>query len=207
MAVNERLTGNLTVDGTVTQGGVAVQPTLVSGANIKTINGSSVLGSGNLAVSGDTKFKATSSVQGTSINGILTGISSSVFIPSGTLTTNTVFDILLAARKQAGTGTVQAQIYLNSTNSLTGATLWAIGLNYTSTNWNGKMFRSWFMNGNTIVTNVIPSALSNTDISTPSTPTSYNYNPVTDNLYIIFAMANLSADNISYTNGYKVLCY
>jgi hypothetical protein len=50
MAVNERLTGNLTVDGTVTQGGVAVQPALVSGANIKTINSTSVLGSGNIAV-------------------------------------------------------------------------------------------------------------------------------------------------------------
>jgi hypothetical protein len=47
MAVNERLTGNLTVDGTITQAGIAVQPTLVSGTNIKTINGSSVLGSGD----------------------------------------------------------------------------------------------------------------------------------------------------------------
>jgi hypothetical protein len=33
-------------------GDVAVQPTLVSGTNIKTINGNSVLGSGNLAISG-----------------------------------------------------------------------------------------------------------------------------------------------------------
>jgi hypothetical protein len=36
----------------VGSGDVAVQPTLVSGTNIKTINGSSVLGSGNLVVSG-----------------------------------------------------------------------------------------------------------------------------------------------------------
>jgi hypothetical protein len=33
-------------------GGLSVQPTLVSGTNIKTINGSSVLGSGNLTISG-----------------------------------------------------------------------------------------------------------------------------------------------------------
>ena len=33
-------------------GDIAVQPTLVSGTNIKTINGSSVLGSGNLSISG-----------------------------------------------------------------------------------------------------------------------------------------------------------
>jgi len=46
--VNERLTGNLTVDGTITQGGNAVQEQLVSGTNIKTINGTSVLGSGDI---------------------------------------------------------------------------------------------------------------------------------------------------------------
>lgn len=50
MAVNERLNGNLTVDGTITQGGNTVQPVLVSGTNIKTINSTSVLGSGNIAV-------------------------------------------------------------------------------------------------------------------------------------------------------------
>lgn len=183
------------------------QESLVSGVNIKTINGSSIVGSGNLVVSGDTKFKAISSTQGASINGITTAISSSVFIPSGTLTTNSMIDVLLAARRQAGAGTVQAQIYLNSTNSLTGATLWAIGLNFTSNNWNGKIIRSWFFNGNTLVTNVPPSALANLDISTPNTPSSYTYNPATTDLYIMFAMANLSADNISYTNGYKILCY
>lgn len=49
MAVNERLTGNLTVGGTITQNGVAVQPVLVSGTNIKTINSTSLLGSGNIS--------------------------------------------------------------------------------------------------------------------------------------------------------------
>ena len=52
MAVNERLTGNLTVDGTITQAGVSVQPILVSGTNIKTINSSSILGSGDLVIGG-----------------------------------------------------------------------------------------------------------------------------------------------------------
>lgn len=49
MPVNERLTGNLTVDGTITQGGNAVQQQLVSGTNIKTINSTSLLGSGNIS--------------------------------------------------------------------------------------------------------------------------------------------------------------
>lgn len=52
MPINERLTGNLTVDGTITQAGSSLQPLLVSGTNIRTINGNSVLGSGNLVVGG-----------------------------------------------------------------------------------------------------------------------------------------------------------
>lgn len=52
MAVNEKLNGNLTVDGSITQGGNAVQQELVSNINIKTVNGSSILGSGNLVVGG-----------------------------------------------------------------------------------------------------------------------------------------------------------
>ena len=46
MAVDINITGEFKSNG------VAAQPTLVSGTNIKTINGNSVLGSGNLVVSG-----------------------------------------------------------------------------------------------------------------------------------------------------------
>lgn len=45
-------TGNVLADGSVTAAEIGAQPTLVSGTNIKSINGSSVLGSGNLAISG-----------------------------------------------------------------------------------------------------------------------------------------------------------
>jgi hypothetical protein len=38
------------VSGKIYQNGVAVQPTLVSGTNIKTVNGNSLLGSGNLTI-------------------------------------------------------------------------------------------------------------------------------------------------------------
>lgn len=97
MPVNERLTGNLTVDGTITQGGVAVQPTLVSGTNIKTINGSSVLGSGNLTVGGggihiQTKPRTGFAYSNLLISGSTTfGNSANImyltpFIPANTLT-------------------------------------------------------------------------------------------------------------------------
>jgi hypothetical protein len=52
MPVNQRLNGDLTVNGTITNNGSSLQPLLVSGTNIKTINGNSVLGSGNITISG-----------------------------------------------------------------------------------------------------------------------------------------------------------
>lgn len=56
-------------------GNVAVQPTLVSGTNIKTINGSSVLGSGDLTISGG--LKGLNNVYG-SIANITQGIDASI---------------------------------------------------------------------------------------------------------------------------------
>jgi len=64
MPVNEKLNGNLTVDGSITQGGNAVQQELVSNINIKTINGNSVLGSGDLTISGGGGFKGLHNVNG-----------------------------------------------------------------------------------------------------------------------------------------------
>ena len=46
----EASTTAINFTGTLTQAGTTLQPTLVSGTNIKTINGTSVLGSGNIAV-------------------------------------------------------------------------------------------------------------------------------------------------------------
>ena len=214
------------------------QSALVSGTNIKTINSTSVLGSGNIAVQapltltttgtsgaatlvGSTlnvpqysgggasafQFKAISSTQGTSITGIVgSAISSSVLIPAGTLS-NSFIDLVVAARRQAGTGTVQLQVYLNTTNSLTGATLFSSSLNFTSNNWNGKTARTYLQNGNTLVTSVPPSTLQNFDFGTPATPAAYTYNSATDNLWVIFAMNNGNTDNVSFTNGYRLLCY
>jgi|694.fasta_scaffold07129_23 hypothetical protein len=56
-------------------GNLAVQPTLVSGTNIKTINGNSVLGSGNLVVGGasNPSVVAISAQDGTPITGNGTG--------------------------------------------------------------------------------------------------------------------------------------
>ena len=62
--VNQKLNGNLTVDGTITQGGNAVQQQLVSGTNIKTVGGNSLLGSGDIPAVSTGKAVAMSIVFG-----------------------------------------------------------------------------------------------------------------------------------------------
>lgn len=72
-------------------GGLSVQPTLVSGTNIKTINGSSVLGSGDLVVSG---------------GGGLQGVHALL-----TLSTGSVVPIVVNANGISTVGTISNRLY------------------------------------------------------------------------------------------------
>lgn len=109
-------------------GNIALQDNLISGTNIKTINGSSVLGSGDLVISGGSSYpiKLASSFSGVQITGTSVVISDSLFIPANTITANnfllTINATLYRTFSGAGGG-VNGWLYLNSTNSLTGATL------------------------------------------------------------------------------------
>jgi trimeric autotransporter adhesin len=108
-------------------GGLSVQPTLVSGTNIKTINGNSVLGSGDLTISGATyPTKLANSFSGVQITGQTVAISDSLYIPANTITATDYFLQINASlyRTFSGSGGgVLGWLYLNTTNSLTGATL------------------------------------------------------------------------------------
>jgi hypothetical protein len=103
------------------------QAALVSGTNIKTINGNSILGSGDLVVGGSSyPVKLASSFSGIQITGQSVVISDALYIPANTITaTNFLLNInatLYRTFSGAGGG-VNGWLYLNSTNSLTGATL------------------------------------------------------------------------------------
>lgn len=155
------------------------------------------------------QFRSISTVKGTVITGVI-GVrkSSSVFIPKGTLKEDdTIIEIMVGGLRETGSGTVQLMIYLNDTDSLTGATLMATGLNYTSNNWNGKMLRTFPLTNGVLTTTVAPGSLSMIDTTTPQTPSTYSYDPITDDLYVILAMNNLATNNISYTNFHKIICY
>ena len=97
----------------------AKQDTLVSGTNIKTVNGSSLLGSGNVSINGITSI---GSSVGITVSGTTTGtISGSVLIPAGTISEGQNLMIRAKIRKISGTGTCIARLGINTTNSTTGS--------------------------------------------------------------------------------------
>jgi hypothetical protein len=124
-----------TVNGTdlLASGDLVVQPTLSSGVNIKSINGNTILGSGDLNVGGGLKVPAVSNTIGTTITGLTNAISDSFLLPANTFSNNCQIELQWMPSRIVGTtGTVQGLVYINSTNSLTGATLFATGGNMTT---------------------------------------------------------------------------
>lgn len=114
-------------------GNLVVQSTLVSGTNIKTINGSSVLGSGNIVISGGSSNPSVIAVSvsdGTQITGSVLTISKSILVPANTIATNAILEIVWGINRVSGiAGNVGNQLYVNTSNTLTGATLIAVGGN------------------------------------------------------------------------------
>ena len=102
-------------------GNLSVQPTLVSGTNIKTINGNTLLGSGN--ISAGYKFTNIVSTDGTNVVGgsTLTAIRS-VLIPANTLQNSMLEFGILFNGQLTSPGILNIFAYINTSDTLTGAT-------------------------------------------------------------------------------------
>jgi hypothetical protein len=111
--------------------GVSFQDELVSGTNIKTINSSSLLGSGNLSVNGGVngfQFCEVIPNTGTSVVSSTTEtITYSALVPANTFGSGGILDLTARIIKTGQTSTMSSFVYINSTPSLTGATLIATG--------------------------------------------------------------------------------
>ncbi len=111
-------------DQAVAAGRAGKQDTLVSGTNIKTINGASVLGEGDLTVTGSGNPSTIGNGYGLGVNGLNNTISATVLIPANSIaTTNTIYIKAFIDRTNvSGAGSTTFRFYTNTTNSLTGAT-------------------------------------------------------------------------------------
>ena len=189
-------------------GNISVQPTLVSGTNIKTINGTSVLGAGNITVSGsgsNPQLLGFSGGLGTTTSGTAVTICHSLRIPANTLSLNNILQVVFRMFRQGSNlGQLYGRIYFNTTNSLTGATLFntTFTMNGGGSQYVGYVERNFGYNGTVL------SSYSNTAFSEYTTGVALNvsFNYTVDN-YILFTMQCQNAGDVANINLYKVFAY
>lgn len=162
-----------------------VQPTLVSGMNIKTVNDTSLLGSGNIAI--QTNPRTLASVNGNAVTGTSIQISASVLIPAGTLVANNTIYIKAFINKTAGSGVTTPRYYVNTANTLTGATLLGAGGGMSTSVYFQRFERNIFFDGTNL--NSFLAGTSSANDYTLSGITLTAFNPLVDN-YLIFAISN-----------------
>jgi hypothetical protein len=169
------------------------QDTLVSGTSIKTVNSTSLLGSGDIT----TNPRTLASVNGSNLIGLTNQISASVLIPANTISTNNTIYIKALLTKTAGSSTSTPRVYINTTNSLTGATLLASGILMNTTIYFQRFERNIFFDGTNL--NGYNSALSTGNDYASSAITLTAFNPATP-YYLIFAVQNSSTtpDNLGW---------
>jgi hypothetical protein len=131
---------------TASTAALTYQPILVSGTNIKTINSTSLLGSGNITIAGASPYTTVGNSAGILVNNSTTNtISASILIPANTLVATQVLQLRAQVRKVGGSGTVNVRFYINTTNSLVGATQIAQGANMTGSGLMQRVARDFYI--------------------------------------------------------------
>jgi hypothetical protein len=168
------------------------QPVLVSGTNIKTINSTSLLGSGDITINGNPSLGV---VQGVNVTGTTAMTkSATITLPANTISAVSILEIEARAIRIATTGFVFAfQVYINTSDSLTGATLLGVFVTMTTTNWFSQGRRSLFIDP---TTNTLTCINTGTTVADDFVNTGVNGSITfdeTQTYYIIFALQPNSA--------------
>jgi hypothetical protein len=131
-------------------GDVAVQPTLVSGTNIRTVNGVSVLGSGNISITAS-PFTQAGSPYGSAVTGTTTNtVSASALFAAAYFANNTTIQFRAKIYKSTGTLATTIRFYINTANNLTGATLLATGASMTTAATFQNFWRDFYISGSSM---------------------------------------------------------
>lgn len=181
------------------------QAALISGGNIKTINGSSIMGGGNLVVSSNPSVISLSATNATAVTGTIANtITSAILIPANTFTSNGIIDITGRYQKTGLVGNHNLRMYVNTSATLTGATL--VANFYNGANTNVGAFRTANIFSNTINFYSI-NGNSSSDFGTiTGATTSATFVTSVDN-YIIFAIQLINIADSSVLQYHKVIKY
>jgi hypothetical protein len=176
---------------------VNYQVLLVSGTNIKTLNGVSILGAGDL------RMKWKSGIDGTSVPNTLTITSTySQLIPANTIVAGDVLSLAYRwTSPGAKTSATNAYIYINTANNLTGATLLATLLSSTTQRTLQINRRLSVKGATTKVINPLTSVATDDGGSAAMTSASIDW---TQNQYILFAIGHTVADQTSFGDFYSM---
>ena len=142
-------------------------------------------------------------VIGPNLNTIETSVS--ILIPSGTLTTPAIMDLLFRIEKNDASTTVfNCNIYLNTVNSLSGATLLSVVTSPTSKTYasNAQRFIKYESNGLYLV-DVIPVPLDDFGIKTSGSLNPITFNPLVNN-YILIGVGAVSLTSTSQVTFAKL---
>jgi hypothetical protein len=171
-----------------------VSVTTADGYESKSITGEEII---NAIPVPSVNPRTLASVNGLNLTGTTNQISASVLIPSGTLVTNNTIHIRSMVTKTAGTTGGQVRLYINTTNSLTGATQIATGAGMASNNYIQQFWRSFFFDGSNLYLYSTGNPLS-TDL-TQGPLTYYSLNSAND-YYLLFAIQNgtTTPDNLGH---------
>jgi len=159
------------------------QATLVSGTNIKTVNGNSLLGSGNIT----TNPRTIQSVNGTNVSGLVNLQSASIFIPAGTISTNNTIYIKAFIERTVvtGAGSTNFRFYVNTSNTITGATFLGSSASMASTVKFQRFERNIFFDGTNL--NLFLTGTSSATDYVASGISLIGFNPAVNN-YLLFAV-------------------
>ena len=197
------ITGTLSTQTDLQSALNAKQDTLVSGTNIKTVNGNSLVGSGNVTIG--PKLLGYSGILGTpSVTNTVT-ISHSLLVPANTLNSNNILQLVFRMYRQTSNlGQIYGRIYTNTTNSLTGASLISgvFTMNGGGSNYVGYCERNYSYDGTSLRT-MVGTTFSEYTTGTILTST-FNKNV---NQYIIFAMQCQNTADVANVDLYKVFAY
>jgi len=179
------------------------QDTLVSGTSIKTVNGNSLLGSGNVSIG--PRLLGFSGVNGTNSSSNAVTICHSLMIPANTLGTNNILQLVFRMNRVSGnTGQMYGRIYFNTSNSLTGASLLnnIFQMNGGSVQFLGYVERNFSYNGTNLVTyqnNAFSEFTTGSALSIPFNRTVNNW--------VLFTMQAQSVSEIANIDLFKVFLY
>ena len=159
-------------------------------------------------IAGGQKVPAVSTTIGTTITGLTNAISDSFLLPANTFSSNCTFELQWFPSRIAGTGTAtQGLVYINSTNSLTGATLFATGANITATGVTvQRCARNVSIRSNVgTLTSTITQASSDYTALLPTENLPFDN---TSGIYFLFVMNNVGGATLQSRNvGYRLIGY